>query len=88
AAEGVVQTVKRLTTPTPLGDFFSVAVCSDGSYDIPSGIMFGFPVRSNGNDWEVVEHLELTDFARKKIAVTLKELWEEKKEVEALLADL
>ncbi len=88
AAEGVVQTVKRLTTPTPPGDFFSVAVCSDGSYGIAQGTIFSFPVRSNGNDWEIVEHLELTDFARKKIDLTLTELLEEKKEVETLLMGL
>ena len=83
-----MQTVRRLTEPTPPGDFFSVAVCSDGSYDVPAGIMFSFPVRSNGKDWEIVKHLELKDFARKKIDLTLKELWEEKKEVETLLMGL
>lgn len=86
AAEGVVQTVKRLVTPTPRGEFFSVAVCSDGSYDIPSGLMFGFPIRSNGKKWEVVQGLRLTAFARSKIGITLNELLEEKQEVEKFLA--
>jgi len=85
AAEGIVQTVKRLTTPTVKGDFFSVAVSSDGSYDIPPGVMFSFPTRSDGNSWSIVPNVSLPLFAKEKIAVSLQELLEEKKEVDRLL---
>jgi len=85
AANAIVDTVKNLTTPTPPGEFFSVAVSSDGSYGIPEGLMFSFPVRSNGKDWAIVPDLKLTDFAKEKIQATLKELLEEREAVRTLL---
>lgn len=77
AANAVVDTVKNLVTPTPAGQFFSVAVSSDGSYGIPKGLMFSYPIRSNGKDWEIVQGLELNSFCREKIALTQKELEDE-----------
>lgn len=84
AANAVVDTVRNLCTPTPAGSFFSVAVSSDGSYGIPEGVMFSFPIRSTGTSWEVVKNLELTPFAKEKIALTLKELEEERAAVKDL----
>jgi len=84
AANAVVDTVKNLIRPTPQGECFSVAVSSDGSYGIPKGLMFSFPMRSNGNDWEVVKGLELTAFAKEKIAATQKELEDEMSAVKDL----
>ncbi len=85
AANAVVDTVRNLTTVTPKDEFFSVAVSSDGSYGIPEGLMFGFPVRSNGSDYEIVKGLELNTFAKEKIDLTLKELLEEKEAVKELV---
>jgi len=82
AANAVVETIRRLTRPTPPDDFFSVAVCSDGSYGVEPGIIFGFPVRSDGQHWEIVQGLELTPFSRKRIEITLQELVKEKEVVE------
>jgi malate dehydrogenase len=84
AANAVVDTVKNLITPTASGKFFSVAVSSDGSYGIPKGIMFSFPIESDGNKWEVIQGIEHGDFSKAKIAATLAELESEKKEVENL----
>jgi malate dehydrogenase len=85
AANAVIDTVRALRTPTPKGHFFSVAVVSDGSYGVPEGLVFGFPVRSDGKVWSIVQGLEHDAFAREKMAATLKELLEEKEQV-ALLA--
>ncbi len=84
AANAVIDTVKSLRTPTKAGEFFSVAVSSDGSYGVPEGLMFGFPIRFNGSKWEIVQGLKLQDFAKEKISVTLKELQEEKSVVDEL----
>jgi malate dehydrogenase len=84
AANAAIDTVRRLTTPTPPGDWFSVAVCSDGSYGIEPGLMFSYPVRTDGRNWEIVQGLAHGDFGRAKIAATEAELKEEK----ALVADL
>lgn len=86
AANAVVDTVRNLMTPTPAGEFFSVAVSSDGSYGIPTGMIFSFPIVSKGNaQWEIVKGLELAPFSKEKIAATLKELDEEKSAVASLV---
>ena len=86
AANAVVDTVRNLVTPTPAGDFFAVAVSSDGSYGIPAGMIFSFPVVSKGNaQWEIVKGLELAPFSKEKIAATLKELEDEKAAVASLV---
>src|SRR3989338_770728 len=85
AANAVVGTVKCLITPTPAGEFFSVAVHSDGSYGIEEGLIFGYPVRSNGTDWEIVQGLKHNIFAQEKIDTTYKELLSEKEAVQNVL---
>lgn len=85
AANAAIDTVRNLVTATPEGEHFSVAVCSDGSYGTPEGVMFGFPVRSNGEDWEIVQGIEHNEYAKEKIDATIKELTEEKEAVQHLL---
>jgi malate dehydrogenase len=84
AANAAVNTVYKLTHPTPDGDWFSVAVHSDGSYGIEKGLIFSYPIRSNGTDFEIVQNVPLNDFSKSKIAATENELKEEK----SLVADL
>jgi malate dehydrogenase len=85
AANAVVDTVRRLTTPTPAGDWFSVAVHSDGSYGIEKGLIFSYPIRSDGQKFEIVQGVPLNDFSRARIAATEAELKEEKSMVQDLL---
>jgi malate dehydrogenase len=85
AANAVVDTVRSLVTPTPEGKHFSVAVPSDGSYCIPEGIMFSFPVRSDGENWSIVQGIEHGDFARGKLDATRDELLSEREAVSGLL---
>jgi malate dehydrogenase len=84
AANAVVDTVRALTTPTHPDDCFSVAVHSDGSYGIEPGLMFSFPIRSNGSKWEIIPGVPVGEFSRSKITATENELKEEK----SLVADL
>ncbi|MBL8014492.1 MAG: malate dehydrogenase [Candidatus Omnitrophica bacterium] len=85
AANAVVDTVRNIIQPTPSGDFFSVAVASDGSYGIPQGLIFGFPIKSDGSNWEIVQGLEHNTFAKNKIKITLDELLLEKEAIQALI---
>ncbi|MCX6966241.1 MAG: malate dehydrogenase [Verrucomicrobia bacterium] len=85
AANGVVDTVRSLTTPTPAGDWNSVAVCSDGSYGIEKGLIASFPIRSNGSDWEIVQGVPVNAFSQDRIDKTVAELKEEKALVAGLL---
>ena len=63
AANAAIDTVRSLITPTPEGDWFSVSVCSDGSYGTPKGIMTSLPVRSNGKYWANVQGLQINEFS-------------------------
>jgi malate dehydrogenase len=85
AANAVVDTVRALTRPTPKGEWFSVAVCSDGSYGVEKDIITSFPIRSDGSKWEIVQGVALNDFSRQKIQATVDELKEEKSMVSDLL---
>lgn len=85
AANAVIDTVRQLITPTPQGSYFSVAVCSDGSYGIDEGLIFGYPVQSDGQDWAIVQGLTHNDFAQQKIDVTHQELRDERAAVSALI---
>jgi len=85
AANAIVGTVRALATPTPAGTCFSVAVCSDGSYGIEKGLIYSFPIRSDGRKWSIVQNVPLNDFSRSKIAATENELKEEKSLVAELL---
>ena len=85
AANAVVDTVRNLTTPTKTGDWFSVGVCTPGDYGIEKGLIFSYPIRSDGKKWEIVQGVPLNEFSRAKIASTEAELKEEKGMVSDLL---
>lgn len=85
AANGAVDSVRSIVTPTPEGDNAALAVISGGEYGVPEGLQFGFPVRSTGDGWEVIEGFEMDDFAKEKLKITIDELVEEREAVKDLL---
>jgi malate dehydrogenase len=87
AANAALDTVKSLITPTAAGDWFSVAVCSDGSYGIEEGLIASMPIRTNetGN-WEVVLGVPVDAFSQGKIDASINELKEEREAVKDLIA--
>jgi malate dehydrogenase len=85
AANAVVDTVRSIVTPTPRGDWTSVAVHSDGSYGIEKGLITSFPIHSDGRKLEIVQGVPLNEFSRSKIDVTINELKEERSMVGELL---
>ena len=85
AANAVLDTVKAVNQPTAKGDCFSAAVCSDGRYGVDEGLIFGFPLTSNGQQWQIVDGLEHSEFAQQKIDATLAELRSERDTVKDLL---
>ncbi len=84
AANAVVDSVRSIAEPTRAGDWHSVCLCSDGSYGIEKGLIFSYPVRSDGQKLEIVGGLEIDAFSRERITRTEDELKEEK----ALVAEL
>lgn len=85
AANGVVDTVRSLITPTKAGDWFSVAVCSDGSYGTPEGLMVSYPITSDGSKWSIVQDVPLNDFAKEKFQASVQELTEERDAIQEMM---
>jgi malate dehydrogenase len=79
AAHAAVDTVRTLHDGTKAGDWTSVAVCSDGSYGVPKGLMCSFPIEASGKGkWKIVQGLKLDEFGKAKLAATVAELEEER----------
>jgi malate dehydrogenase len=85
AANAVIDTVFSLTNDTPGTDWHSVAVCSDGSYDVEKGLISSFPVHVRGGKWKIVQGLPINDFSRTKIDASVVELKEEQSLVSELI---
>ena len=86
AANAAIETVKATLAPTKNGDCFSAAILSDGSYDVPEGIIYGFPLRSTKEGKiEIIQGLEINSYAKEKLEITTRELLEEKEAVSELI---
>jgi malate dehydrogenase len=84
AANAAIDHVHDWMLGTPEGDWVSMAVPSDGSYGVDEGLISSFPCRCSGGRWEIVEGLELNDFSKSQLEVTVNELKEERDSVTGL----
>ena len=62
-----------------------MGIPSDGSYGIPEGVMFGFPVTTENGEYKIVQGLEIDEFSQERINITLKELTDERDAIAHLL---
>jgi malate dehydrogenase len=86
AANAAIDSVRSLHVPTPSGDSFSAAVVSDGSYGIPAGLIYSFPLVSSGKAaWSIVKGLPIDEDARKRLDASAAELVSEREAVKDLL---
>jgi malate dehydrogenase len=85
AANAAVDHVRDWSLGSEAGSWVSMGIPSDGSYGIPEGVLYGYPVTCKGGKYEIVKGLEVSDFARKRMDATLKELHEERDGVKHLL---
>jgi malate dehydrogenase len=85
AASAAIDHVRDWALGTPGDDWVSMAVAADGSYGIPEGVVFSYPVRCARGEYQIVQGLEVDAFARGKLAATDAELREERAGVAALL---
>jgi len=67
------------------GDWVSMGITADGSYGIEPGVIYSFPVRCSGGEYQIVQDLEINDFSRKRMDATAVELREERAAIENLL---
>jgi malate dehydrogenase len=85
AASAAIDHMRDWALGTPDGDWVSMSVPSDGSYGIEPGIVYSYPVRCAGGDYEIVQGLGIDDFSRVRMDETEKELREERAAIEGLL---
>src|SRR5215469_1226054 len=85
AASAAIDHVHTWVHGTPEGDWVSMAVPSDGSYGIPAGVTYSYPVTVSAGNYQIVPGLAVDDFSRKRMDATLAELREERDGVKDLL---
>ncbi|MPX19404.1 malate dehydrogenase [Moraxella catarrhalis] len=68
------------------GEWVTMGIPSDGSYGIPEGVMFGFPVTTENGEYQIVQGLEIDDFSQERINITLNELEEERAAIDHLFS--
>jgi malate dehydrogenase len=78
AASATIDAARDWLTGSADDDWVSMAVRSDGSYGVPEGLIYSFPVTTSNGDWEIVQGLEIDDFSRGKMDATAAELTEER----------
>ena len=84
AANAAIDHVHDWIQGTPQGEWVSMSVPSDGSYEVPEGIVSSFPCACTEGEYKIVEGLEITEFSRQRIDASAAELVEERDAVEKL----
>ena len=84
AANAAIDHVHDWVRGTPDGDWVSMAIPSDGSYDVEEGLISSFPVTCKDGEYEIVQGLEISDFSRNRINKTVAELAEEREAIRSL----
>ncbi len=85
AASAAIDHIRTWVHGTPDGDWVSMAVPSDGSYGIPEGVIYAYPVTTRSGDYQIVQGLSIDEFSRKRMDASLAELHAERAGVQALL---
>ena len=85
AASAAIDHMRDWALGTPDGDWVSMGIPADGSYGIEPGIVYSYPVRCGGGDYEIVQGLSIDDFSRTRMDATETELREERAAIEELL---
>ena len=86
AANAAIEHIRDWVNGTRDGDWITMGVASDGSYGIPEGVIYGYPVTIRNGQYQVVKGLSISEFSRARMDATLKELHEERDGVKQLLA--
>jgi malate dehydrogenase len=85
AASSAIDHIRDWVLGTADGDWVSMAVPSDGSYGIPEGVIYGYPVTCKNGEYKIVQGVSINDFSRARMEATHKELLEERDGVKELI---
>src|SRR5258706_294084 len=78
AANAAIDHVRDWISGSRDGDWVTMGVPSDGSYGVPEGVIYGYPVTCRNGSYQLVNGVEISEFSRKRMDATLKELHEER----------
>jgi malate dehydrogenase len=84
AANAAIDHVHDWALGTPANDWVSMAICSDGSYGVPEGLISSFPCTTKNGEWSIVQGLDIDAFSRERIDASVAELGEERDAVSEL----
>ncbi|KAK8753788.1 hypothetical protein OTU49_001588 [Cherax quadricarinatus] len=87
AAKAACDHMRSIWEGTSEGHFVSMGVFSDGSYNLPEGVMYSFPVTIKDKKWSIVQGLPIDDFAQEMMDKSAKELCEERDDAIAVCED-
>ncbi len=85
AASAAIDHMRDWALGSAKDDWVSMGVPADGSYGVAEGVIYSYPVRCSGGDYEIVQDLEINDFSRERMEATERELREERAAIEELL---
>ena len=85
AANAAIVHIRDWVLGTPEGDWVTMGIPSDGSYGIPEGVIYGFPVTCSNGDYTIVQNLSVTEAGVARQKASLQELLEERELVKHLL---
>jgi malate dehydrogenase len=85
AASAAIDHMHDWALGTSDDDWVSMAIPADGSYGIEPGVIYSYPVRCGGGNYEIVQGLDIDDFSRSRMDATEAELREERAAIESLL---
>ncbi len=86
AAKAAIDTVIASESPAVSGECFSAAIASDGSYDVPEGLICGYPlITLDDGTIEIKRDISLSDFAKSKFKISIDELISEREAVKHLM---
>ena len=88
AANAAIDHVRDWIHGTPSGDWVTMGIPSDGSYGIPAGVIYGYPVTCRNGAYEIVQGIDISPFSRARMDATYKELIEERDAVKVCSAEL
>ena len=84
AGTAAMDHVRNWVQGTPVGDWVSMSVPSDGSYGVPAGLISSFPCTCANGEYSIVQGLPINDFSRKMIDASVAELIDERDAVRSL----
>ncbi|ACO47029.1 malate dehydrogenase [Deinococcus deserti] len=84
AASAAIDHMRDWALGTSEGEWVSMGIPSDGSYGVPEGLIYGFPVTVKDGKYQIVQGLEISEFSRGKMDATARELEEERDEIRKL----